>query len=302
MSRQLCFAALKTLTVLAVALINLPVMADGKGFRSLLAAPLDLSINANLSAKVIQPDAGHISVHLNNGTTQQIKVPAAEPEGRQRLEAADFNFDGHMDLALVTAVGMVNERYQLFLFNPAISSFRPLKLNTGTNFPNGSCEELSSIQTKAIERTLLSHCRSGAIWYTDAYRYGPDQKLYLYLYQTQHFLPHWLPLVMDYDDSSDGPTWLVQTFDPTGKKTAQQITAYEGGSASLMVQRERLALHEKPDTTPTHRYLVKGDQVKVDDLSDDEQWLKVEFTNPKKGVIVGWVAVEDIAPARHEQP
>jgi hypothetical protein len=300
MNQKLRFTVINAWTVLVVALTSLSVLAGDQGSDSMLAEPLDFKINANLSSKVIQPDAGHMSVHLNNGTTQQIKLPAAELEGRQRLEAEDFNFDGHMDLALVTAVGMVNERYQLFLFNPAISSFRPLKLNTGTNSPNGNCEELSSIQTKAIERTLLSHCRSGAIWYTDAYRYGPDQKLYLY--QTQRFLPHWLPLVMDYDDSSDGPTWLVQTFDPTGKKTAQQITAYEGGSASLMVQRERLALHEKPDTTPTHRYLVKGDQVKVDDLSDDEQWLKVEFTNPKKGVIVGWVAVEDIAPARHEQP
>lgn len=280
--------------MLAMSFTSLPIMAHGDTAEPSPALHVDLKVDTHLTARISQPDTHHLRVRFSNGATQQIKLANNDTEDAHYLEAADFNFDGFQDLALVTTEDMVNKGYQIFLFNPADTRLNALQLSSGSNTPIAGCEAFSNLQVKSAERTLYSSCRVGPTWYIDAYRFSSDH--HLYLYETQGMLLNAMVPVTGKDGGPRDPARLVKTFDSQGTKIAQQITAYEGGSAYLTIRNERLALHEKPGSPPTQRYLCNGDSVKVDEVSDDEKWLKVEFTPPNKGAIAGWVSLDDMGP------
>lgn len=253
--------------------------------------PMTFTVEPGVSVTVKQPDLNSLTVRVGKGgKAQTLSVPFDDAGGQPFLQVVDYNFDGYKDLAWVLPMGMVNEMTEIFLYDPAHKEFVPLQLPATEGKPQANCDPLSTVTVDAAQKTLASSCRGGPIWTADTYRYTPAGQLYLHEVQDS------LPMPLQTDDPDGAPAWVLRSYDANGKQTAQRITAYNGGKAMMKVPLDRLTLHDKPDATPSKRYLVKNDPIEIKDISDDEQWLKVQYVNAKKGVIEGWIAVADIAP------
>jgi hypothetical protein len=252
-----------------------------------------------VTVEVTRVDATHVKLHaLPSGKVQSVLVtegntsPADNTDSS--FEANDFNFDGHADLAVVTPVGMVNDVYDIFLYRPDSQDFERLSVpkKSGAN-----CDDLEGVTIRPRERILLSSCRSGTAWYTDAYRFNDSGRLYLY--SVSRFLnddvaSHLCPI-----KSGAQPGWLQVRFDPAGNVTAAACQFYQDdwtaiapdSRVMLTVAVPRLPLHDAEDDKPARRHLIKGDVVDVIDASGN--WLQVRYQNPQRGAIVGWVRTDE---------
>lgn len=267
-----------------------------------LAAPVTFKVDTTLSASVRQVDVNHLSVSLDNGRPAQTLEVAFDESGTQEqlssspafFQAADFNFDGHQDLAWVTPAGAVDQQSQIFLYDPVHQQFSAsaLSLPVGDDNPQGHCGQFAAVDVNANDQTLTNAC-SADVWSTDSYRYTATGQLYVY--QLQDTLPEHLQVLLAAVEEQ-GAVRQITTFDANGKRLSQQIRADKGGVARLRVPIARLTLHEKPEPDASRRYLIEHDVLEILDISDDEQWLKVQYRNAKKGLIGGWVAMADLAP------
>ena len=249
---------------------------------------LEFKIDDAVTARVERTDGAHVTVRfLPSGTTQTLAVTAADEEGRYHLATDDYNFDGHRDLAMRAVLGMVNENYGIYLYDPARQRFEPLKMPAG-NGPHGNCDDLINVQAKPKTRTLYSSCRGGPIWYTDAYRFDGNGKMYLY--QTSEAIPDDLRDLLDGDS---GPSSMLLTYDEHGGRVSRRPQDHDGGTVTFKVRPARLPLHVAMADAPTRRYVVAGDTVEVIDASDDFRWLKVRYRNPQAGAVQGWVSAKE---------
>ncbi|WP_157646175.1 hypothetical protein [Burkholderia ubonensis] len=55
-------------------------------------------------------------------------------------------------------------------------------------------------------------------------------------------------------------------------------------------------LHDAMTDAPTRRYVVAGDTLEMIDVSADARWLKVQYRNPRAGVVSGWISVREATP------
>ncbi|VWB91831.1 hypothetical protein BLA6993_04380 [Burkholderia lata] len=249
---------------------------------------LTFKVDDTVTARVERADSEHITVRfLPSRKTQTLDVTAADEEGHYHLSSDDFNFDGHRDLAMHATLGMVNDSYGIYLYDPARQQFEPLRM-PASNMPHGNCDDLINVQAKPKERTLYSSCRGGPIWYTDAYRFDASGKLYLY--QSSEAIPDDLRDLLDTDS---GPSSMLLTFDAQGKRVSRRPDAYGGGTVTFKVRPARLPLHDAMNDAPTRRYVVAGDTVELIDASADFQWLKVRYRNPHAGAVQGWVSAKE---------
>ncbi len=262
---------------------------------------LTFKVDAATTATVTRADGAHILVRLMPGNVvQKLADNVSDGEATTQYEAIDADFDGHADLALSVTQGMVNDQYQIYLFDPANRRFKPLRLPAG-NDKRSNCGDLFNLEAKPAERTLHSSCRSGPIWYSDAYRFRADGGLYLY--QATR-----MPQVLQSLDTGtgkpgspaspdQGPPQLLETMDEHGRTVGFAPQAYGGGNLTLKVSVAKLPLHERPQDGPTRRYLVSGDALDVIGVSDaDASWLQVRYLNPKAGTITGWIRTSDAVP------
>lgn len=252
-----------------------------------------------VTVEVTRVDATHVKLHiLPSGKVQSMLVtegntsPATNVDGR--FEAKDFNFDGYTDLAVVTPVGMVNEAYDIFLYRPGSQYFERL---SAPQQSGARCDDLQGIRIRPRERVLLSSCRSGPSWYTDAYRFTGTGRLYLYgvsRFMNDDVASHLCPI-----KSGAQEVWLQLRFDPAGSVTAEACQFYQDdwkdmaavSRVLLTVGVSKLPLHDAEDDKPARRHLIKGDVVEVIEAS--ENWLQVRYQNPQRGPIVGWIRVDE---------
>jgi len=269
------------------------------------AAALTFSFKVDnvTTVQVERTDAKHITLRMvPGGKIQQLDIDAPDTSDQESLEAADYNFDGYKDLAISVPVGMVNSSYQIYLYEPATSRFVALA-QPAEKIPAANCDDLSEIKLKPAEHVLISSCRSGPAWYTDAYRYRADGRLYLY--QTDRLLSDDDVLAAlkggkNQRAANSDPSLFVITYDEHGQAIAESIQDYEGDMHSnrqgdrvtITVGADRLPLYEDTSEQPTRRYLVKGDVAEVVDVN--ELWLKINYHRPQKGVVSGWVKATDI--------
>ncbi|HIC7208206.1 XAC2610-related protein [Burkholderia stabilis] len=249
---------------------------------------LTFKVDDTVTARVERADGAHITVRfLPSGKTQTLDVTVTDEEGHYHLASDDYNFDGHRDLSVRALLGMVNESYGIYLYNTARQQFEPLQM-PAANMPHGNCDDLINIDAKPKERTLYSSCRGGPIWYTDAYRFDGNGRMYLY--QSSEAVTDDLRGLLDGDN---GPSSMLLTYDEHGKRVSRRPQAYGGGTVTFKVHAARLPLHDTMSDAPTRRYVVAGDTLELIDASDDFQWLKVRYRNPHAGAVQGWVSAKE---------
>ncbi|WP_217588702.1 hypothetical protein [Burkholderia sp. GbtcB21] len=272
--------------LLLAACASMPFAAHG-------AKPLlTFKVDDTVTARIERADSAHITVRfLPSGKTQTLGVTAADEEGHYHLASDDYNFDGHRDLAAHALLGMVNENYGIYLYNAARQQFEPLQM-PANDMPHGSCDDLINVEAKPKEHTLYSSCRGGPIWYTDAYRFDANGRMYLY--QSSEAIPDDLRDLLD-DDA--GPSSMLLTYDEHGKRVSRRPQAYGGGKVTFKVRATRVPLHETMNDAPTRRYVVAGDTLELVDAAADFQWLKVVYRNPRTGAVTGWISAKDATPA-----
>lgn len=144
------------------------------------------------------------------------------------------------------------------------------------------------MQAKPNERTLYSSCRGVPIWYTDAYRF--DRNGRMYLHQSTEAIPADLRDLLDGDA---GPSSMLPTYDEHGKRVSRRPDAYGGSKVTFKVRPARLPLHDAMNDAPTRRYVVAGDMLEPIDASADFQWLKVRYRNPQAGAVQGWGSAKE---------
>ncbi|RQQ30142.1 XAC2610-related protein [Burkholderia stagnalis] len=255
------------------------------------AKPLpSFKVDNDVTARVERADSAHFTVRfLPGGKTQTLDVGTADEEGHYGFEPADYNFDGHQDLALAATLGQVNRNYAIYLYDTARQRFAPLRM-PANDAPHCNCDGLINVAVKPKERMLYSSCRGGPIWYTDAYRYDGSGRLYLH--QSTEAIPDDVSMLLD-GAPGDGPPTMLLTYDAHGRRIARRPEAYGGGKLTLKVQVARLPLHDAMTDAPTKRYVVAGDTLELLDASPDFRWLKVLYRNPRVGAVSGWVSVEE---------
>ncbi|TCW83092.1 hypothetical protein C5O80_18605 [Burkholderia sp. SRS-46] len=284
MTRDLRARPLLRMAAACLACCALPLAAHA-------AKPLlSFKVDNDLTARVERADGAHFTVRfLPSGKTQTLDVGVSDEEGHYGFETADYNFDGHQDLALGATLGQVNRSYQIYLYDAARQRFEPLRMQTD-NAPHGNCDWLINVAVKPKERTLYSACRGGPIWYTDAYRYDGSGRLYLH--QSTEAIPGDVSMLLDVT-VGDGPPSMLLTYDVHGRRISRRPEAYGGGKLTLKVGVERLPLHDAMTDAPTKRYVVAGDTLELLDASADFRWLKVLYRNPRVGAVSGWISVQE---------
>ncbi|KVN88606.1 hypothetical protein WJ69_15105 [Burkholderia ubonensis] len=254
---------------------------------------LTFKVDRDVTARIEHADGKHFTVRfLPRGNTQTLDIGVTGEEGRYDFDTADYNFDGHQDLAVTAPSGMVNFSYRIYLYDAARRRFEPLRMPADDR-PHGQCGELTDAVPKPKERTLYSSCRSGPLWYTDAYRYDGDGRLYLH--QASEAMPDNVSALLD-DAPDVGPASMLATYDARGRRIARRPDAYGGGKVTFKVRVARLPLHDAMTDAPTRRYVVAGDTLEMIDVSADNRWLKVQYRNPRAGVVPGWISVREATP------
>jgi hypothetical protein len=260
------------------------------------------SPDKGVTVEVTRIDATHVQLrNLSSGKIERELVtegntsPAANVSSS--FEAKDFNFDGHADLTVVTPVGMVNDAYDIFLYRPESQDFERLRAPMGVG---ASCDELEGVTIRPRERVLLSSCRSGPAWYTDAYRFNDGGRLYLYGVSrllNDEIASHLCPV-----RSGAQPGWLQLRFDQAGNVTAEACQLYQDdwkdipadSRIVLTVGVPKLPLHDAEDDKPPRRHLVKGDAVEIIGVGvDGGEWLEVRYQNLQRSSIVGWIRADE---------
>ncbi|MEO4046655.1 hypothetical protein AAFN46_06125 [Pseudomonas sp. CAU 1711] len=254
---------------------------------ALLAAPL-LS-HANLP--ILEPEPG-LQAHVQqdgdsyrlqqpDGSWIELEIPEAN-ETAPRFEVADYDFDGHNDLGISMAAGMVNEVYNLYLYRPTQRRYEFLALPE-TLVDRLGCSGFCGLERKPEERALYSSCRSGPRWYYDAFRF--DAKGQPWLYKT---------LQVQEDYSPDYPYLFFplfeKTFDIRGKVVASRAIDDDNRPQTWTVPTARLYLYQQPhEASRSKAYLIQGDVCEV--LARRGQWLQIRYAS-RKGALERWVSLD----------
>lgn len=228
----------------------------------------------------VQQQGEHYFLQQPDGSYLELSIPEGNDVEAPSFEVADYDFDGHADLAIRVPVGMVNSVYNLYLYRPALRRFELLQLPPEL-MERANCSELSELQANPDERALYSHCRSGPRWYYDAYRFTESGTPWLYkTLQVNH----------DYDPNT--PVFFPvfeKTLDPQGRIVASRALGNDDQPQTWIVPNSRLYLHERPDeASRTKAYLIEGDVCEV--LDQQGNWLLIRYAS-RKGPLERWVSL-----------
>ncbi|WP_256203139.1 hypothetical protein [Pseudomonas sp. ML96] len=255
---------------------------------ALLASPL--LAHANLPT--LEPEPGlqahgeqngeRYRLQQPDGSWIELSIPDEDIGNPPRFSVEDYDFDGHADLAISVAAGMVNENYRLYLYRPAQRRYEFLPMPE-TLIGSLSCSGFSGLERKVEERALYSHCRGGPRWYYDALRF--DDHGQPWLYKT---------LQVQDDYSPDYPYLFFplfeKTFDPQGQVLASRAMNDDGQPQTWTVPATRLYLYQQPDESSRSKaYLIQGDVCEV--LARKEQWLRIRYAS-KKGPLERWISLD----------
>ncbi len=256
---------------------------------------IQFEVLPGMTAQARLREDGWIEVDVNHPGRRQRLQASADEEGSSRLDAADYNFDGALDLASRASVGQVNEAVVVYLYDEGSAQFRALVAPAS---PAVNCEGFWSLLPDVASRTLTSSCRSGPMWYSDVYRYQ-GQQLYLYRSMRMAYLDseRLAPLMALELPEAAGPLAVWSSFDAAGNALEHALgdglqlpdhgLPLRGFEASVMAA--KLPLYRAPGEASTRRYLVKGDRVELLDLDDPGHWLQLRYRNRSRGPVMGWV-------------
>lgn len=221
--------------------------------------------------QLLQPDGSRIDLLL----------PESDLEQGPSFEVADYNFDGHADLAIRLPAGMVNENYSLYLYDPATRRYALLTLPEALSDAL-NCGELLGLHANVEEHALYSSCRSGPRWYYDALRFDEQGKPWLYK-----------ALHVQEDNSQDYPYLDFQlfekTFDAAGNEVASRAVDDDNQTQIWTVPTARVDLYQQPNLdSRTKAYLIQGDTSEV--LARKGQWLQIRYAS-SKGPLERWVSL-----------
>lgn len=256
---------------------------------------LRFQVAAHVQAHADPQQDGSIAVQLSPSGKRQTLAGAADADGNSRWNLEDVDFDGYPELVARASVGMVNEAVAVYRFDPASASYRALQADT---HGKDSCGGLMGLTVDRPSRTLTSSCRSGPMWYTDQYRFA-GAKLHLYRSESVLMLGDTLNAALHWVQTDEqGPLAVWRTYDADGHVLETAIAdglgappdgPLRGQQASVLAA--RLFLFDRPGASSTRRYLVQGDRVEL--LDEQDGWVKLRYSNPKQGVMEGWINVND---------
>jgi hypothetical protein len=260
------------LRLFATALLTSPLLAH--------ADLPTLQPELGLKARVEQKGENY-RLQQPDGSWMELQIPEAN-ETEPRFEVADYDFDGHDDLGVRMAAGMVNQVYNLYLYRPAQRRFELLPMPE-TLIDRINCSSFSGLARKVEERALYSNCRSGPRWYYDAFRF--DAQGQPWLYKT---------LQVQDDYSPDYPyvffPLFEKTFDTQGNVVASRAMNDDDQPQTWTVPTARLYLHQQPnEASRSKAYLIQGDVCEV--LARKEQWLLIRYAS-KKGALERWISLD----------
>lgn len=206
------------------------------------------------------------------------------------LLQADFNYDGHADVALIAGVGYGGaiSTYRVFLWDAAARRFR--------KFPH----IVGNPTLEPRRKALISWERDGPRWNSTEYR-SINGELVRAVEREQNILGG-LDVALDQ---------LTIHLPETGKVTDSRIIAGDAPidvmpetlpSASARITKPRVWLHDRPDTSSrTAMYVIKGDTVTLlhyvpptSARDNPDGWLFVRFQGRK--TIDRWIEAGGIIP------
>ena len=62
----------------------------------------------------VEQDGDQYFLRQPDASRTRLQIPDEDIGNQPRFEVADYDFDGHVDLAISIAAGMVNENYHLY--------------------------------------------------------------------------------------------------------------------------------------------------------------------------------------------
>jgi hypothetical protein len=205
------------------------------------------------------------------------------------LLLADFNFDGHTDLALVAGVGYGGaiSTYWVHLWDDKAGQFQ--------KFPR----IIGNPTLEPARRALIAWERDGPAWTSTEYR-SINGRLTLAVVREQNILGSGTPALDQ----------LTIHLEDTGKVTDSRIVAGDAPtdvppetlpSATAPITKAKVWLHRQPAATSrTGMYLVRGDTVTLQHYQPPKSerdhpfgWLFVRYQGRK--VIELWIEADAIA-------
>lgn len=227
------------------------------------------------------------------GGHRQTLVEAMDDDERGRtapLLQADFNYDGHTDLALVAGVGYGGAvaTYWVFLWDDAARNFRKFPAIVGNP------------ELEPRRKALIAWERDGPRWTSTEYR-SLNGVLTSAVMREQNILP-------SQERALDQLTFYVAD---SGKVTDSRIVSGEAPTnvapeslpaATARITQPKVWLHHQPDgKNRTPMYVVKGDTVTlldykppVNERDSAQGWLFVRFQGRK--TLELWIEAAGIAP------
>jgi len=209
----------------------------------------------------------------------QILIDNTKPDndffGKGLVRVGDLNFDGYNDLAIDTGNGYggVNIFSRVFFWQP--SNGQP---NEG-QFSQGL--DLSNFALDIAKKELTSEYKSGPFHYQNSYKFDAQGP-----YKYKELI-------------SPGPVEIVSFFSRAGKRikrvlvdpNRQNQEVYTPATLSIA---KKTYLYSKPIVdAKTKAYLIKGDKVKMLDVSEyPYQWYKVRYKGKK--TLVRWIKTNSV--------
>lgn len=253
--------------------------------------PHTLSPRAGVTV-VIEPGATHWQARLPDGQKQSLAERMDDDErGRSALLLqADFNYDGHTDIALIAGVGYSGaiSTYWVYLWDDATRSFR--------KFPR----IIGNPQLVPQRRALIAWERDGPAWNSTELR-SVNGQLTLTVEREQNILRGIEPALDQ----------LTIHLPETGKVTDSRVIAGEAPidvapetlpSATAKITQPKAWLHQQPDAkSRTGMYVIRGDSVTLlhyqapkSEHDSANGWLFVRFKGRK--TIELWIEANAIVP------
>jgi hypothetical protein len=216
--------------------------------------------------------------------TQTLPIPILEGEPPHeypgQILAADFDFDGYLDLMIPTATGYggVNWFYDFYHYNPATRAFEPNDDTEG---------DFCNPEPVPAEKLLKVPCKDGPAWYDNAYKFANGKP---YLYRSTE-LVH-----LNGFDGDDALVYRITMQDAARKpvKSAVAEVVSESKTVRRKLPFEKAFLHRAPSTIArTESYLVKGDLVELLEvkLDEEQQWLRILYRGAKGVPLDRWIAL-----------
>ncbi len=233
-----------------------------------------LQVGKDISVDLIF-DAGKITAQYYGGIDQTLDIQLLAEDllnGQVGLRFADYNMDGYEDFAVDTSYGYggLVIYSTIFAFDPASGRFFKML-------------EAPNVEPDAKSGELLSWQKSGPQNFWTYYRFEAGK-------------PYKFKRVVNLGYDLE----LVEIFDKTGKKTRRLIADLnEQGKNTKPAKRkitvEKAILYSGPDDQSRSRaYLIRGDEIEMLDVKDDNpEWLKISFKG-KKQTIIRWIKPESI--------